>query len=164
MSAAWAASTAALDIADPAGRVRVEPLVPQLLPVGPGLDGELDEMGHRGVVVEHFCERPVLVWTMRCSPRRSRVFSSNSGWRFADGHLGDDGNALEPEVPFDVLVGPALARQALVVPDGDRLVPVAELHVGDAVRVLPTEDPVESFSGGQRTFTYSANDRGSGRG
>ncbi|MCK7522263.1 MAG: hypothetical protein MZV64_33600 [Ignavibacteriales bacterium] len=49
---------------------------------------------------------------------------------------------------LDVLVGPALARQALVVPDGDRLVPVAELHIGDAVRLLPAENPVRAFSDG----------------
>ena len=149
MPAAWALATAAADVADPAGPPGIEALVAEAFPVGPGLDGEADELGHGRIVVEHLGEGPVLrpddaplAFDLERLLLEGRIEPP------LDGDLGHDGDALEPQVPLDVLVRPAGARQALVVPDGDRLVPVAELHVGDAVRRLPMKDPVESLPDG----------------
>ncbi len=153
------------DVADPAGPPGVEPLVAESFPIGPRLDGELEELGHGRVVVEHLGERPVFgLDDAPLAPLLDGFFFKGRIKPLLDGHFREDGDPLESEVPLDVLVGPAVAGQALFVPDGDRLVPVAELHVRDAVRFFPAEDPVESLAGGQRIFTYSANDRGSGSG
>ena len=136
-------------VADPPRRVRIEPLVPQLLPVCPGFDGELQEMGHRGVVVEHLRQGALLGPDQAAAvPDLEGLLLEGREEAPVDGGLGDDLQSLEAEVALDVPVGPAFAREALLVPDGDRLVPVAELHVRDAVRLLPAEDLVESFPGG----------------
>jgi hypothetical protein len=144
MPAAWAAATA-----NPAGPQGVEPLVAEPFPIGPRLDGELEELGHGRVVVEHLGERPVLgLHDAPLAPLLDGYFFKSRKKPLLDGHFREDGEPLESEVPLDVLVRPAVAGQALLVPDDDRLVPVTELHVRDAVRLLPTEDPVESLSDG----------------
>ncbi len=155
----------ALDVAHPTGLAGVELFVPQPRPVVPGLDRELEELGHRGVIVEHLGQRPVLgLDDAPFALARDRPLLELGEQAPADGDLRHDLQPFETEVPLDVPVRPARGRQTLVVPDGDRLVPVAEFHVGDAVRLLPAEDLVEPFSDRQRMSTYSAEERGSGRG
>jgi hypothetical protein len=123
--------------------------VPHALPVLPGLDRELEELGHGGVVVEHLGEGPVLgPDDAPLAPPLDRLLLELGEEAPLDRRLRDDLEPLEPEVPFHVPVVLTLGRQTLLVPDRDRLVPVAELHVGEPVRLLPAEDLVEPFPDG----------------
>jgi len=137
------------DVSDPAGTPGIEALVAQQLPIGPGLDGELEELGHGRIVIEHLGQGPVLgLHDAPLAPAFESLFLELRKKPLPDGDFGDDGYALQSQAALDVLVRPAVAGQALLVPNGDRLVPVAELHVRDAVRLFPAEDPVESLSCG----------------